>query len=302
MFCVHRLHLIYAAFLVASQPLQASATVRDPPVDRIIVAAKEHGRKLSMAIIVGDIHGNVEKTERFLRYRADQPHVALGDYVDSFTESFESQLQVVQLLTNSTATLLWGNHDLNYVRNAPWRSSGYQPQHAKQLQALFDELLRSRRLVAAHSADGWLCTHAGLAEGDNGFVPDGCDQDSRTIADCINEQFFISLAQNRTSPLFNIPVARGGDAPYGGIFWFDPFREKTGLAPVCRQIFGHTEQKTPVVTDRWICLDTTNADDIWVFDTASETLVNLMEPHEIQDRQARRFSAGLVRLQEFSGF
>ena len=34
-----------------------------------------------MAIIVGDIHGNVEKTTRFLDYRPDQPHLALGDYV-----------------------------------------------------------------------------------------------------------------------------------------------------------------------------------------------------------------------------
>jgi len=143
-----------------------------------------------VAIIVGDIHGNVEKVERFLLHRPDQPHVALGDYVDSFTESFESQLKVVQLLTDSNATLLWGNHDLYYLSRAPWRSSGYQQNHAPQFRVIFDELLQSRRLVAAHWVDGWLCTHAGFAEGGKGLTPEGCCRgNSRHLADCINKHF-----------------------------------------------------------------------------------------------------------------
>jgi len=255
-----------------------------------------------MAIIVGDIHGNIEKAKRFLQYRPDQPHVALGDYVDSFTESFEAQVEVVHILADSSATLLWGNHDLYYLSNAPWKSCGYQHTHAAQFRELFDDLLRQRRLVAAHWVDGWLCTHAGFAEGGNGLVPEGCCRgNSRHLADCINTHFFASLDSNQNSPLFNIPAARGGDAEYGGIFWLDPFREKIRLDPRYRQIFGHTEQKAPVVTERWVCLDTTNADDIWIFDTETETLANLRTPLEIQKSRAHKISAEHIRLQGFSG-
>ena len=256
-----------------------------------------------MAIIVGDIHGNLDKAKRFLAHRPDQPHVALGDYVDSFRESFESQLQVVELLAASEAVLLWGNHDLHYLSNAPWRSSGFQHDHARQFRPLFDELLQRRRLVAAHWVDGWLCTHAGFAEGGSGLTPDGCCRGNTChLADCINNHFHACLSQHQSSPLFNIPVARGGHAPYGGIFWLDPFREKISLDPAYRQIFGHTEQKQPVVTERWVCLDTTNSDDIWVFDTETESLTNLRTDEELRERRALlRRKEELARLKAAGG-
>lgn len=255
-----------------------------------------------MAIIVGDIHGNLEKVRRFLDYRPEQPHVALGDYVDSFYEPIEAQLQTVELLAASDTVMLWGNHDLHYLSNAPWRSSGYQHEHAARLGVLFDGLLQQQRLVAAHWVDGWLCTHAGFAEGGNGLTPDGCCRaNSRALADCINKHFYASLAHNQSSPLFNIPVARGGDAAYGGIFWLDPFHEKIRLDPSVRQIFGHTEQKLPVVTERWICLDTTNSDDIWIFDTQTESLTNLVSAQELSVKMAQQHRAELARMTTFSG-
>jgi hypothetical protein len=51
-----------------------------------------------MAIIVGDIHGDIEKTRTFLAYRPEEEHVALGDYLDSFTERVEQQLESLHLL------------------------------------------------------------------------------------------------------------------------------------------------------------------------------------------------------------
>jgi hypothetical protein len=35
-----------------------------------------------MAIVVGDIHGDVEKVQVFLCYKPEVEHVALGDYLD----------------------------------------------------------------------------------------------------------------------------------------------------------------------------------------------------------------------------
>lgn len=255
-----------------------------------------------MAIIVGDIHGNLEKAQRFLAYRPDQPHLTLGDYVDSFCESIENQIAVVELLAVSQAVMLWGNHDLHYLTNAPWRSSGFQPQHAERLRGLFEQLLKGRRLQAAHWVDGWLCTHAGFAEGGNGLTPQGCCRgNTHHLADCINRHFYASLACNQSSPLFNIPVARGGQAPYGGIFWLDPFREPVRLDATYRQLFGHTEQPQPVVTERWVCLDTTNSDDIWVFDTETEALTNLRSEEELRTLQAVRHRRTLAHQQTFCG-
>ncbi len=45
-----------------------------------------------MAIIVGDIHGNVEKVKTFLVYKPGDVHVALGDYLDSFHEPQERKI------------------------------------------------------------------------------------------------------------------------------------------------------------------------------------------------------------------
>lgn len=68
-----------------------------------------------MSIIVGDIHGNVEKAKAFLTYKQEIEHVALGDYVDSYFEPVERQVECLQLLLDSKAVLLWGNHDLRYL-------------------------------------------------------------------------------------------------------------------------------------------------------------------------------------------
>ncbi len=116
-----------------------------------------------MAIIVGDIHGRLEKVTTFLAYRPDQEHVAVGDYLDSFKEPIELQLLSLQTLMQSNSILLWGNHDLHYLRDPLFRYPGYQEKHSETLQTLLEENLD--RFRAAYVADGWLCTHAGVHAG-----------------------------------------------------------------------------------------------------------------------------------------
>jgi predicted phosphodiesterase len=36
-----------------------------------------------MALVIGDLHGNLAKTHAFLSYEPDVEHICLGDYVDS---------------------------------------------------------------------------------------------------------------------------------------------------------------------------------------------------------------------------
>ena len=61
-----------------------------------------------MSIITGDIHGRIDKAKAFLAHKPNDPHVALGDYLDSFSEPPERQLEVLRLLMESPAVLLFG--------------------------------------------------------------------------------------------------------------------------------------------------------------------------------------------------
>jgi len=50
-----------------------------------------------------------------------------------------------------------------------------------------------------------------------------------------------------------------------------------------RQIFGHTENKMPVVTESYVALDTTNnKETVYLFDTQGDVLVKLPMPSRVQ--------------------
>jgi len=225
-----------------------------------------------MAIICGDIHGNVEKVQAFLAYRPDQEHIALGDYLDSFYEPQGRQLQALQLLLDSKAVLLFGNHDLHYLKIPPFICTGFQHNKEKPLQEIIEA--NKHRFLAAIAVDGWLLTHAGchirLAKHKTDVV---------AIADRLKKKMaeYLEKPSEPTSQgIFAIGGGRGGECRNGGIFWHD-FKRETGLAPV-PQIFGHTETPKPVVTDNYVALDTTNTkSEYWLYDTATSELVCLRE-------------------------
>ena len=227
-----------------------------------------------MAIIIGDVHGHVEKVRAFLEYKPEEEHIALGDYVDSFYEPQGRQLLALQLLLDSKTVMLWGNHDLHYLFPiAPFISTGFQ---SGKEDAYFDVITAHKdRFLAAYAVDGWLLTHAGchirLAKHKT---------DAVQIAGMLNKKMTEYLAHPSVRPegIFAIGLGRGGNNRIGGIFWYD-FKRETGLAPV-KQIFGHTETKEgPVVTENYICLDTTNnKSTCWFYDTAVNELVEVLLP------------------------
>ena len=242
-----------------------------------------------MAILVGDIHGNVEKVRAFLDYKPDEIHVALGDYLDSFFEPQFRQLEALQLLLDSSAILLWGNHDVHYLKTPPWICTGFQYGKEKPLQAIIGA--NKDRFLAAYAVDGWLCTHAGVHI--RVARPKRCGGDVVMLADKFNADMQKYLKKPETyqrinsispsPPIFNIGQGRGGNSRCAGIFWFD-YRRESGLAHV-NQIFGHTEGKKTPVHDKtrvlgeyhdYVCLDTTNnKTECWLYDTGINELVCL---------------------------
>lgn len=248
-----------------------------------------------MAIIIADIHGDFEMAEAFLSYKRDDVHICLGDLVDSRKRSsLEAEKACLGLLLHSNATLIWGNHDLAYLPERPWRCFGKFGELAFR-----EDYQRSRdNFKAAYAVDGWLCTHAGVSPKLAKQIPEAVRVSGvEAIAHWLNQEFARQL-QIRNSkcadgvsrygdgPLFNVAACRGGTNEYGGIFWFDAEGEQTQPSPkVGRQVFGHSPEALPtrgrsrdILSDEeaeWINLDATEG-GIWIFDTATDEFVNLL--------------------------
>jgi len=236
-----------------------------------------------MAIIIGDIHGDFAMAQAFLEYKPESKHVALGDYVDPRDPkiTFEEELACLEILLDSGAELLWGNHDLSYTSEQLWHCSKSRLSQIKTL-AIRYQTPRSR-LKAAYGVDGWLCTHAGvstacahdLAAAD-APVEAG---DMNSLADWINAEFERTLAVNTNKcasrgPLFYVGYARGGTDKYGGIFWYDPRWEPSNPPdPRLMQIFGHTTTEGPLRKGNHINIHI--EDGWWIFDTETDKFVRL---------------------------
>jgi len=216
-----------------------------------------------MAIIVGDIHGDIEKTQAFLVYKPEELHIALGDYLDSFTVPFERQLECLELLMHSKAVLLLGNHEVHYLIDPLFRFPGYQLANADTVQNILEANLT--RFNVAYAVDGWLLTHAGV----NSCFTER-ESNVTVLADTFNSSWELYLKQRL--------VDHEAQYPYQSIFHFNHciYVEGNLLPENIKQIFGHMEHSRPIVEPNYIALDTTNhTNSCWIYDTAMNELVQL---------------------------
>jgi len=183
-----------------------------------------------MAIIIGDIHGDLPMAKAFLAYKPEAEHVSLGDIVDSRDPltPFAAELACLDLSLDSDCVLVWGNHDLAYTWERPW---GDFTRHLfvkdsevprwvdgnEYLTRLYSEneygklyyrnIFESRYAVArqkgqikaAHAAGGWLCTHAGVSTALTAALPSAPwgSGDPSVIASWICEEFEREFALSR---------------------------------------------------------------------------------------------------------
>jgi hypothetical protein len=248
-----------------------------------------------MAIIATDIHGDPAVAKAFLSFRPTELHICLGDLVDSRDHplSLEKEAKCLDLMLHSDSILLWGNHDLAYLPERPWKCYGNFGEIAfrKQFDAARD------RFLSAYCVDGWLCTHAGISpKVERVLAKEVATSDQTAVAAWLNMEFKrelrIQLSHHDPrelryghGPLFKIPVSRGGTDEYGGIFWFDAFGEQTQPSPaVGQQIFGHTPVPFP---ERGTSMDFAGGSAVpwininaieghWVYDTQHDELTELI--------------------------
>ena len=198
-----------------------------------------------MALVIGDIHGRIDKVEAFLTYKPEEQHIFTGDYVDSFVQSDNIIYQTLKLVIESNAVLLWGNHDIHYLSRAPFRCSGYRQYMAKSIRDIFEVF--GHRFIPVITIDGFIITHAGVTQGladDLNFSMRVTEATFEIHQSIIEDEW--AKYQNpdnfprdgKESPIFNIPKARGGIDKFGGIFWADYRDEQYYKIP---QVFGHSK-------------------------------------------------------------
>jgi len=237
-----------------------------------------------MAIIVGDIHGNLEKAKAFLDYKSDDLHVALGDYLDSFIEPPKIQLKCLRMLMESNSVLLLGNHEVHYLKESPHQSPGYNREYAR----IFEDILEAniQRFRAAYDVDGWLLSHAGVNSGESQHDNTRRCKKAATFAKALQNEFenyllnrfntddtFAKFSQND----FYSSLVNQVKNQYRHLsIFYNNYQENGGIFYDIEQIFAHNENNQPKVKRTFIALGTTNCtNSCWLYDTTASELVQL---------------------------
>lgn len=244
-------------------------------------------------LVLGDVHGNYTKVKMFLEYKPEEQHLFVGDYFDSFVSTVLQQLETFNLIVNSGAIMLAGNHDIQYFKRADQRvrCSGFSGN-----DNIFREVKEHiDKFVAAYydEKQDIVITHGGVHPmlfGKNKLT-------GKEVVDKINEHFEVYKIRGVDgviykfkckATIFNIGSIRGGWSQFGGPFWLDYRYEK--LDTNFNQIVGHTKSKDSIKKiingHKWYATTDTvkfecfNTDTLEVEDFMSEELKetrNLLE-------------------------
>jgi uncharacterized protein (DUF2237 family) len=190
---------------------------------------------------IGDIQERPGIVETILAQSSFDHFVFVGDILDSFDYPPEVHIQALDQILNAVedgyATLLYGNHELSYLREE-FRCSGWNPTTAR----LFLAPGRLRRWERLAQAALWfpdaklLCTHAGITR--------PLWEQYQLAPERLQDILDVTCA-DPTSWFYRAGVARGGSADWGGPLWCDWSTEFVPV-PAIRQVVGHTRRtQTP---------------------------------------------------------
>lgn len=200
-------------------------------------------------VVVGDVHGRVDLLRALLRaLGALDSHehrrrgfwiVQVGDLLDR-RASREANLEVARLAVESLDVVLAGNHEVEMLTEPT-------TEHGAALSAL-----ASRGWPhAAAALSGWLVTHAGV----HPELTHGLPRRAEECVAEINDRWHRRSRNSGCDPLFDwVGPAKGGVAPYGGLFWRGDSEWPPGGRTPWGQICGHAPQPRPrlLAGPRWL--------------------------------------------------
>ena len=232
---------------------------------------------MSDILIIPDVHGRSFWREPVTSEEFDHI-VFLGDYLDPYPQegitqrqAFENFKEIVELKQSAPkqVTLLLGNHDMHYYSQHYCRlvpKVRYNSSHAWKYKQFFAEHRSLFSLAYEINANDrrYLFTHAGITK-------EWYNLHHILIGDCTAHNLQSLLrAPNGYEVLAEMGAERGGHDKWGSIIWADVAEmEMTEPLPGIYQIFGHTLDSEPIITNDWACLDCAHA---FVLDTAAATL------------------------------
>jgi len=217
-------------------------------------------------IIVGDIHGELEGFTEIIRNAGlidgkdnwsggDDILIQTGDVIDRGPYSREAvdllkRLQKEAAVTRGKVVRLCGNHELMLIQK-DFRYANFNDPMSF-VDELKNEIARGD-LRASYTDGERLYTHAGLRSAIREILVDEMrpvkpklktnNIDLFLLSDYINRIFMESVGNDdlERHPIFHVDAARGGNDPFGGIFWCNfsslSSSEEAWKIP---QIFGHT--------------------------------------------------------------
>ena len=246
-------------------------------MSKILCIPDIHGRKFWRKAIDENI-GKVNKV------------IFLGDYLDPYVNEFEEHpdsmeaedefdvYSLTEMLENIFSLkknepdkyiLLTGNHTDSYIWSKFAAASRTDYRHWELYHKLFLENLNLFNFVWIEN--NTIFSHAGISEGWANKVweklefPENELVSIKEVAEVFRDTPLEKFNKIYIKLISNISYYRGGDFQYGSCEWADLREHIDMIASATRiipkgedgiyQVFGHTQLKVPLITDKWACLD-----------------------------------------------
>ena len=255
---------------------------------KVLVLPDVHGRKFWRKAITDNI-GQVDKV------------IFLGDYLDPYGNEIEENPElmecegfgdaknllsmlndIVELKKNepNKYILLTGNHTDSYIWSKFHAATRTDYKNWEKYHKFFSENLNLFNLVWIEN--NVIFSHAGISEGWANKVwetlefPENELSSIKEIAEVLRDTPLSKFNEYYIRRIGDISHYRGGDMFYGSSEWADlkehvdlkESQKQKDIIPIGEdgiyQIFGHTQLKHPLITNKWACLDCRKG---FIFDT-----------------------------------
>ena len=256
---------------------------------RLLVLPDIHGRKFWRKTIADNI-GKVDKV------------IFLGDYLDPYPEEIKNASELMEcnnfydsenllkmlediiLLKKKEPNkyiLLTGNHTDSYIWSKFNAATRTDHKNWEKYHKFFSQNLEYFNLVWIEN--NTIFSHAGISEGWAKAVAVelsltiNLNNPVKSIARYLSDINLNNISNKKLIKLLgDISSYRGGDSYYGSCEWsdimehIDHYQSKVEekLVPLgddeIYQVFGHTQLKKPLITEKWACLDCRQG---FIFDT-----------------------------------
>jgi hypothetical protein len=265
---------------------------------RLLVIPDLHGRKFWREAIANNI-GQVDKV------------IFLGDYLDPYMKEIEEDTDsmecndfydcynlmnmlndIISLKKNepNKYILLTGNHTDSYIWSNFHAATRTDYKNWEKYHKFFSQNLEYFNLV--WTKDNCIFSHAGISEGWAKAVAVelsltiNLNNPVKSIAKYLSNVDLNNILDKKLIKLLgNISHYRWGENNYGSCEWAD-IREHMDMQKSLKQkdfipigedgifqVFGHTQLKTNIVTDKWACLDCRKG---FIFDTLTHECISCL--------------------------